>query len=180
MAFSCSTRQPVSHTTTIWKTLVCELSEPSAPRRYRTFGRVGITDKVTSGAKVYCLSLIHGHVEFRLEVVCRVWLPVQLVPGPVACPRHYSREKEVFLVKLCEICQRKAHSKFKEPLVPMISTKLFGRVQIDLINIRSSRDITTTAIFKYIAHFVCYMSKIRILLVLPNKEAVIIATAVSR
>ena len=53
MAFSCSTKQPVFCTTTIWKTLVCELSEPSAPRQCRTSGRVGITNKVT--VQVWCL-----------------------------------------------------------------------------------------------------------------------------
>ncbi len=46
-----------------------------------------------------------------------------------------SREKVVFLVKLCEICHRKAQSKSKGPLIPIICTKLFERVQIDLINI---------------------------------------------
>ena len=53
MAFSYSTKQPVFCTTTIWKTLVCELSEPSAPRQCRTSGRVEITNKVT--VQVWCL-----------------------------------------------------------------------------------------------------------------------------
>ncbi len=91
-----------------------------------------------------------------------------------------SREEVVFLVKLCEICHRKAHSKSKGPLVPIISTKLFERVQIDLIDMRSTPDITTTVIYKWIAHLVCCMSKIRMLLALPNKEAVTVATAVNR
>ncbi len=91
-----------------------------------------------------------------------------------------SREEVVFLVKLCEIYYRKAHSKFKGPLVPLISTKLFECVRMDLINIQSTADITTTVIFKQIAHLVCCMSKISILLALPNKEAVTVATAVNR
>ena len=59
-----------------------------------------------------------------------------------------SREEVVFLVKLCEICHKKAQSKSKEPLVPIISTKLFERAQIDLIDIRLTPDIITTVIFK--------------------------------
>ncbi len=56
----------------------------------------------------------------------------------------------------------------------------FDRVQIDLIDMRSTPNITTTVIFKWIAHFVCCMSKIRILLALPNKEAVTVATTVNQ
>ncbi len=91
-----------------------------------------------------------------------------------------SREEVVFLVKLCEICHRKVHSKSKEPQVPLIFTKLFERVEIDFIDMRSTTDITTTVIFKWISHLVCCMSKIRILLALPNKEAVTVATAVNQ
>ncbi len=91
-----------------------------------------------------------------------------------------SWEEAIFLVKLCEICHRKAYRKFKGLLVPIISIKLFERVQIDLIDIRSTKDITTTVIFKWITHLVCCMSKIRILLALQNKEAVTVATSVNR
>ena len=91
-----------------------------------------------------------------------------------------SREEVVFLVKLCEICHRKAHSKSKRPLVPIISAKLFERVQINLIDMRLTPDITTTVIFKWIAHVVCCMSKIRILLALAKKKAATVATAVNQ
>ena len=47
MAFSCSTKRPVFCTTTIWNSLVCELSKPLVPRQYRTSGRVEITNKMT-------------------------------------------------------------------------------------------------------------------------------------
>lgn len=87
-----------------------------------------------------------------------------------------SREEVIFRIKLCKICHRKTYSKSKGPLVPIISTKLFERVQIDLIDMRSTPDITTNVIFKWIAHLVFYMSKIRILLALPNKEAVTVAS----
>ena len=53
MASSSSTKQPVFYTTTIWKTLVCKLSEPLAPRQCRTFGRVGIINKMT--VQVWCV-----------------------------------------------------------------------------------------------------------------------------
>lgn len=44
------------------------------------------------------------------------------------CYYGVSHEEVVFLVKLCEICHRKALSKSKGSLVPIISTKLFERV----------------------------------------------------
>ena len=91
-----------------------------------------------------------------------------------------SREEVVFFIKLCEICHKKAHSKSKGPLVPIISTKLFERIQIDLIDMRSTPNITPTVIYKWIAHLVYCMSKIRMLLALPNKKAVTVATAVNR
>lgn len=91
-----------------------------------------------------------------------------------------TREKIVFLVKLCEICHRKAPSKFKGPLKPIILTKLFERVQIDLIDIRSTSDIIANGTYKWIAHLVCCMSKVRMLFALPNKEAATVAQAVNR
>lgn len=45
---------------------------------------------------------------------------------------------------------------------------------------RSTPDITTNVIFKWIAYLVCCMSKIRMLLALPNKEDVTVASAVNR
>ena len=45
------------------------------------------------------------------------------------------RCKEVVLfIKLCEICHKKTHSKSKRLLVFIISTKLFERIQINLID----------------------------------------------
>ena len=37
-----------------------------------------------------------------------------------------TREEVIFLIKLCEICHRKAHSKSKGPLKPIISTAIFS------------------------------------------------------
>ena len=36
-----------------------------------------------------------------------------------------TREEVIFLIKLCEICHRKAYSKSKGPLKPIISTAIF-------------------------------------------------------
>ena len=43
---------------------------------------------------------------------------------------HYriAHEKINFLVKLCEICHRKTHSKFKDSLKNIVSTRRFKRV----------------------------------------------------
>ncbi len=58
-----------------------------------------------------------------------------------------TREGVIFLIKLCEICHQKANSKSKRPLKPIISTAIFQRVQIDLIDIRSTSDITLSGTF---------------------------------
>ena len=89
-------------------------------------------------------------------------------------------EDIVFLVKLCEICHRKAPSKSKGPVKFIISTKLFERVQIDLIDMRSTPDITPNGTYKWIAYLVCCMSKVRMLFALPNKEAATVAQVVNR
>lgn len=88
-------------------------------------------------------------------------------------------EEIVSLIKLCEICHRKAPSKSKGPLKPIILTKLFKRVQIDLIDMRSTPDVTPNGTYKWIAHLVCCMPKVRMLFALPNKEAAIVAQAIN-
>ena len=45
-----------------------------------------------------------------------------------------SREEVIFLIKLYEICHRKTNNKSKRPLKFIISTAIFHRVQIDLID----------------------------------------------
>ncbi len=72
-----------------------------------------------------------------------------------------SRKEVVFLVKFCEICHRKAHSKSKGPLVPIISTKLFERVQIDLDQhpILLQRSSTNGLLISYVVclKYVCFL-----------------------
>lgn len=79
-------------------------------------------------------------------------------------------EEIVFLIKLCEICHRKAPSKSKGPMKPIISTKLFERVQIDLIDMRSTPDVTPNGTYKWIAHLVCCMSKVSMLFALAKER----------
>ena len=91
-----------------------------------------------------------------------------------------TREEVIFLIKLCEICHRKAHSKSKGPLKPIISTAIFQRVQIDLINRRSTPDITPSGTFLWIAHLVDHISKQRMLAAMENKEAITVSRVVHR
>lgn len=81
---------------------------------------------------------------------------------------------------LCKICYRKAYSKSKGSLVPIISIKLFERVQIDLINMQSIPNIIIMVIYKQIAYLIYCMSKIRIFFALPNKATVTITTTINQ
>lgn len=65
-------------------------------------------------------------------------------PKNVSWSYHIVSCKEViFLVKFCKICHKKVHSKFKIPLVSIISIKLFEQVQINLIDMQLISDIIT-------------------------------------
>lgn len=86
----------------------------------------------------------------------------------------------IFLIKLCEICHRKALSKSKGPLKNIILTEVFERVQIDLIDMRPTSDVTTTGTFLWICHLLCHFCKIRMLIALINKEAATVARAIHR
>ena len=64
-------------------------------------------------------------------------------PDPTAKAVHSTyygatREEVTFLIKLCKICHQ---SKSKGPLKPIVSTAIFQRVQIDLIDMRSTPDV---------------------------------------
>ena len=50
------------------------------------------------------------------------------------------REEVLFLLKLCEICQRKTVSRSKGPLKFILSSRVFERVQINLIDMLISFD----------------------------------------
>ena len=85
-----------------------------------------------------------------------------------------AHEEVNFLVKLCEICHRKAHSKSKGPLKNIVSTRLFERVQIDLIDITATPD----GDFVWICHMKDHFSKFHMLFPMANKEAPTVARKV--
>ena len=88
--------------------------------------------------------------------------------------REYYRiatQEVYFLVKLYKICHRKAHSKSKGPLRSIITTRLFERVQIDLIDITATPDSE----YVWICHMEDYFSKFHWLFAMTNKEAPIVA-----
>ena len=98
--------------------------------------------------------------------------------GQHATATHVNREfygiasQEVyFLVKLCEICHRKAYSKSKGPLKSIVTTRLFERVQIDLIDMTSTPD----GPFVWICHMEDHFSKFHMLFAMTNKEAATVA-----
>lgn len=61
---------------------------------------------------------------------------------------NISCKKVIFFIKLCKIYYKKIHSKSKELLVFIIYTKLFEHIQINLINMQSTFNITLTVIYK--------------------------------
>jgi hypothetical protein len=67
-----------------------------------------------------------------------------------------TREEVYVLLRHCQICARKASSKSKGPLIPIISTSLFERVQIDLIDFSNTPD----GDYKWVAHIKDHFSKI--------------------
>ena len=91
-----------------------------------------------------------------------------------------TREEVIFLIKLCEICHRKAYSNSKGPQKPIISIVIFQPVQIDLIDMRSTLDITSSGTFLWIAHLVNHMSKQRMLAAMESKEAITVSRVVHR
>ncbi len=82
-----------------------------------------------------------------------------------------ARHKVLFLIKLCEICHRKAHSKSKGPLKSIVTTRLFERVQIDLIDMTSTPD----GEYVWICHMEDHFSKFHMLFPMANKEAPTVA-----
>ena len=114
------------------------------------------------------------------ETIARVHISLGHI-GQNATATHIGKEyygiahEEVnFLVKLCEICHRKAHSKSKGPLKNIVSTRLFERVQIDLIDMTATPD----GDFVWICHMEDHFSKFHMLFPMANKEAPTVARKV--
>ena len=78
-----------------------------------------------------------------------------------------STQEVYFLIKLCEICHRKAYSKSKGPLKSIIVSRLFERVQIDLIDMSSTPD----GEYKWVCHMEDHFSKFHMLFAMKDKEA---------
>ena len=76
-----------------------------------------------------------------------------------------------YLIKLCEICHRKAQSKSKGPLKSIETSRLFERVQIDLIDMTSTPD----GEYVWICHMEDHFSKFHMLFAIRNKEAATVA-----
>ena len=87
---------------------------------------------------------------------------------------NISRAEVLFLIKLYEICHRKAASKSKGPLKPIISIKLFERVQVNLIDITSTPDGS----YIWICHIEDHFSKFHMLFPIKNKEAATVARCI--
>ena len=85
------------------------------------------------------------------------------------------RTEVMWLLKRCQVCIRQAQNRSRGPLVPIVSTKLFERIQVDLIDFRNEPD----NVFHWILHVKDHFSKYCQLYALPNKEAKSVANAMT-
>ena len=85
-----------------------------------------------------------------------------------------ARVEIIFLLKLCEICHRKASSKSKGPLKSIITKRLFERVQVDLIDMTATPD----GDYVWICHMEDHFSKFHMLFPMKNKEASTVARCI--
>ena len=85
-----------------------------------------------------------------------------------------TREEILALVRHCAICARTRASNSKGPLIPIKSSRVFERVQIDLIDMRHDPDWE----FLWICHMEDHFSKFHQLYALPKKEAYYVARKV--
>ena len=83
------------------------------------------------------------------------------------------RTEIIWLLKRCQICIRRASNLSRKPLVPIVTTKLFERIQVDLIDFRNEPD----SVYHWILHVKDHFSKYRQLYPLVNKEAKTVADA---
>ena len=93
-----------------------------------------------------------------------------------------SRQEVVHLLKQCEICHKKVANRSRAPLTPIISTELFERVQVDLIDFRHQPDASYgLAGLKYhwVMHVKDYFSKFTQLYPLQNKASAEVAMRMS-
>ena len=85
-----------------------------------------------------------------------------------------SRAEVKFLIKQCEICHRRAANKSRGLLTPILSTELFERVQIDLIDFRHQPDAPygpTGPKYHWVMHIKDHFSKFTQLYPLQSKAS---------
>ena len=85
------------------------------------------------------------------------------------------RTEIIWLLKRCQICIRRARNRSRGPLIPIVTTKLFERIQVDLIDFRNEPD----NIYHWILHIKDHFSKYCQLYPLANKEAKTVANAMT-
>ena len=93
-----------------------------------------------------------------------------------------SRQEVVYLVKQCEMCNKKAANRSRGPLTPIISTELFKRVQIDLINFRHQPDVPYSSAgpkYYWVMHVKDHFSKFSQLYPLQSKASAEVAMRMS-
>lgn len=93
-----------------------------------------------------------------------------------------SREEVKFLIKQCEVCLKKANNRSRGPLTPILSTELFERVQIDLIDFRHQPDApygSTGPKYHWVMHIKDHFSKFTQLYPLQSKASAEVAMRMS-
>ena len=93
-----------------------------------------------------------------------------------------SRGEVEYLVKQCEICHRKATNRSRGPLTPIVSTELFERVQVDLIDFRHQPDAPYGPAgpkYYWVMHVKDHLSKFTQLYPLQGKSSAEVAIRMS-
>ena len=93
-----------------------------------------------------------------------------------------SRAEVKFLIKQCEICHKRAANKSRGPLTPIISTELFERFQIDLIDFRHQPDAPYGPAgpkYHWVMHIKDHFSKFTQLYPLQGKSSAEVAMRMS-
>lgn len=93
-----------------------------------------------------------------------------------------ARQEVIYLIKQCEVCCRKAANQSRGPLTPIISTELFERIQVDLIDFRHQPDAPygpTGPKYHWVMHIKDHFSKFSQLYPLQSKGSAEVAMRMS-
>ena len=85
------------------------------------------------------------------------------------------REEVYFLLPHCNICIRNASNHSKGPLTSIVSTSLWERIQLDLINFQHEPDEG----YKWVLHIRDHFSKFSQLYALPDKSSAYVADSLA-